>query len=564
MSLLSDAKATVAKFLVNMGRFDAIMNGDKNTDVHFDTGVVPTIRKLYAQILSGSSTEYSVLKFGAKGDGVTDDSQKIRDAMTAMSANGGGILNFPPTGNFYRMLTGVDVPHGIIIKGAGSRSWYGTDSDPNTWANRGSWIKCEDKSKPAFRLFAPGTGVIGINFLQNQGDPHIDGWAPVQYPECISVEQSWVLIKDVWFAGVWAGIKFNYSGSNGGGTFTYLESIHFCCFKYGVHYLNVNDTMFANNLRYRNIWYPLILRVQAWFLQNCDCELIQYLDNMQATNIEFFQCHIAQRFIDSTVNAGGFNITHAAGYLQYSNVAYNNVRQAISMETGTTDAQLEYHNVLCQWDNTNPSIADVGYMFNLASDKINAIFNGFRVTEVARSLMSIGGGNSGFVKIAGGFSVGSRINGGGYSAATSAADFSGGLSSPCIVINAGATLSMDCGVQDVFGSTNGRSAEFFRGTGLLQGPVFAGNTRFIKNDRSGYVQIEPPILGDTFGGSVTFYGADNVRRGYIGHPGPDKSITFGSDTGAFLQLTGAGKAQFGAVGISTGDVYADGGTLRTQ
>ena len=52
MSLLSDAKATVAKFLINMGRFDQIMNGDKNTDVTVDVGTVPTLRKLFDFIVA--------------------------------------------------------------------------------------------------------------------------------------------------------------------------------------------------------------------------------------------------------------------------------------------------------------------------------------------------------------------------------------------------------------------------------------------------------------------------------------------------------------------------------
>jgi hypothetical protein len=47
MSLLSDAKVKVAKFLINMGRFDTIMNGDVNTDVAIDSGTVPSIRKLF-------------------------------------------------------------------------------------------------------------------------------------------------------------------------------------------------------------------------------------------------------------------------------------------------------------------------------------------------------------------------------------------------------------------------------------------------------------------------------------------------------------------------------------
>lgn len=51
MSLITDAKTKVAKLLLNMQRFDQIMNGNEMTDVSVDVGTVPTVRKLFDYIV---------------------------------------------------------------------------------------------------------------------------------------------------------------------------------------------------------------------------------------------------------------------------------------------------------------------------------------------------------------------------------------------------------------------------------------------------------------------------------------------------------------------------------
>lgn len=72
----------------------------------------------------GAISEYNVRNFGAVGDGVTDDSAAIQAAITQAAAGGVGVRVgrvFVPVG-VYAYATGLTVPGGVIISGAGGPS----------------------------------------------------------------------------------------------------------------------------------------------------------------------------------------------------------------------------------------------------------------------------------------------------------------------------------------------------------------------------------------------------------------------------------------------------------
>ncbi|MCB7130403.1 MAG: hypothetical protein J3T61_12795, partial [Candidatus Brocadiales bacterium] len=59
----------------------------------------------------------SVKDFGAKGDGVTDDTTAIQAAIDAAGSASGGIVFFPP--GFYKTTSALTVTAGIIVQGSG-------------------------------------------------------------------------------------------------------------------------------------------------------------------------------------------------------------------------------------------------------------------------------------------------------------------------------------------------------------------------------------------------------------------------------------------------------------
>ena len=109
--------------------------------------------------------------------------------------------------------------------------------------------------------------------------------------------------------------------------------------------------------------------------------------------------------------------------------------------------------------------------FDFASDKTNVIAEGLRVTEVGGTVLAVGGGNSGFLTLARALVVGSRVDGGGYSAASPATH------APCFEVAAGATLSVNTGVQHVLGSA-GKAGPTFSGPGSVLKPAVVSKPQF--------------------------------------------------------------------------------------
>ena len=62
----------------------------------------------------------SVKDFGATGDGTTDDTTAIQNAINAVIAQGGGTLFFPA--GTYLINATLTVPGAVILKGAGPGS----------------------------------------------------------------------------------------------------------------------------------------------------------------------------------------------------------------------------------------------------------------------------------------------------------------------------------------------------------------------------------------------------------------------------------------------------------
>lgn len=121
MSLLSDAKATVAKFLVNMGRFDIIMNGDKNTDVTVDNGTIPTLRKLFDYIIT-NVVGVKILGSVATVADLPTTGNKIGDIWIVTSAGANNAANdgYVWAGSQFRNIGQIRGPIGPAGPVAGS------------------------------------------------------------------------------------------------------------------------------------------------------------------------------------------------------------------------------------------------------------------------------------------------------------------------------------------------------------------------------------------------------------------------------------------------------------
>lgn len=100
---------------------------------------------------------FNVVNYGAKGDGVTDDTAAIRAAITAAHTNGGGIVFFPAA--FYLVSQPLSVTNGVELRGI-----YGL---LNSAVNVGSTLVintgANNTNAPPFITLGDYCGIRGIN-----------------------------------------------------------------------------------------------------------------------------------------------------------------------------------------------------------------------------------------------------------------------------------------------------------------------------------------------------------------------------------------------------------------
>lgn len=87
-----------------------------NIDAYHHNGVAGEIKAIENAMLG--SAKALVSSYGAKGDGVTDDTAAIQAALTASGSAGGGVV-YAPRGD-YVVSGGLSIPQNVVFRGAGS------------------------------------------------------------------------------------------------------------------------------------------------------------------------------------------------------------------------------------------------------------------------------------------------------------------------------------------------------------------------------------------------------------------------------------------------------------
>jgi hypothetical protein len=171
---------------------------------------LPSFPVIVPEIHKPSSTAFYVVTdaaFGAKPDGVTDNTTAIQSALNR-AASGGGVVFLPP--GKYKVLGNLSVPTGVELKGSvdNSSSATGTGSILEVYANRGN------EGGTPFMQLAASSGVRGITFdYPEQISTQLPG-IPA-YPYCLQVKGSNAYIINVAMRAVYNGVDlFTYKCDN--------------------------------------------------------------------------------------------------------------------------------------------------------------------------------------------------------------------------------------------------------------------------------------------------------------------------------------------------------------
>jgi hypothetical protein len=458
----------------------------------------------------------NVKDYGAVGDGSTDDSASIQAALNACGARGGGVVAIPGTGNPYIIDTGLTIPEGVWLVGEG-RTYHGPPYfSAADWSDRGTWLQPTDMVNPAITM-GYGCGVRGLNIIYDQVEPVVSvPYVPTTFPYAIKATQSMFGIDDIWIIGGTHGINVEYNSANGGGTFSWLNNIFLDTHNVGIRWKNVNDTMKITNFHQRNLWHYNSAEVLAYRETNLIGWDVQYLDNIMADGLEFFQCAIAIKLTDSTVNNGGLGtITQACGYWTLSNVQFNLCKQAMKVAAGDTSGQILMQNVVAQSDIVSGSAAD--FFFDFGSDDMFVMMTNVWVNFVGRGAFKIGNGTGGQLSIGGVLRCKFNGNNGGDSA------FS---------VGAGAMCAIPAGIHEV--SPHIGSPAVFTGAGAPASIRLT--TLYAGLPGNGDASLQGGGVSTT--GYIEFRVAGGTRLGYIGF-GTAGSIPVNAESGNVFRFNHA-------------------------
>ena len=162
----------------------------------------------------------SARDFGAKGDGVADDTAAIQKALDSLT--GGGVVNLPA--GAYRITDSLKVPQGATLLGEGAR-----------WENSATRLVIEKPGFVGVRL-SHAASVKGLAILYPN---NTDNANPTEYPPAIQLDGINPSVENIVFSNAWIGISTPPGGGNAGqGLFRDLTGfVHHC----GMHLSGCRD-----------------------------------------------------------------------------------------------------------------------------------------------------------------------------------------------------------------------------------------------------------------------------------------------------------------------------------
>lgn len=143
---------------------------------------------------------YSVREYGAKGDGVTDDTAAIQAAINA-AATVNGTVSLPP--GIYNVTAQINVPASCRIIGSGIGSvfhitgntftlFYVTGS--NVWFDHLAFDNSGGYAITAIRYYVTSYGkVLGCYFLSVQEAVRLDSTTDTQIALCTCLDTTWIM-----------------------------------------------------------------------------------------------------------------------------------------------------------------------------------------------------------------------------------------------------------------------------------------------------------------------------------------------------------------------------------